>query len=60
MIYVECEKCSLMLKIMVGMRGAETYPVILAGVEMLARIGLHLQDPPLDCPILAEGTHNGR
>jgi hypothetical protein len=49
-----------MLKIMVGLRGAETYPVILAGVEMLVRIGLHLRDPPLDSPVLAEGTHDGR
>jgi hypothetical protein len=49
-----------MLKIMVGMRGVETYLVILAGVEMLAQIGLRLRDPPLNSPVLAEGTHDGR
>jgi hypothetical protein len=45
---------------MVGMRGAGTNPVMLAGVEMLARVGLRPRDPPLDIPVLAEGTNDGR
>jgi hypothetical protein len=43
---------------MVVKRWAETYPVILAGVEMLARVGLRPRDPPLDSPVFAEGTND--
>jgi hypothetical protein len=49
-----------MLQITVGMRWADTYPVILAGAEMLARIGLRLRDPPLDSSDLAQRAHDGR
>jgi hypothetical protein len=32
---------------------------MLAGVEVLARIGLRPRDPPLDIPVLAERTNDG-
>jgi hypothetical protein len=62
MVTVFCQAQEVLVsssKTMVGLRGAETYPVMLTGVEVLARIGLRPRDPPLDIPVLAERANDG-